>query len=98
MPRNLDHLLKKVCDEYSFIAFVQALADDFEEEREMEAENPSAPFGRGALGWENRTIGPMLAAAAAWGRSSANDPAIKAGEQNPWYRCANILYAGKHHT
>lgn len=95
MPRNLDYILKKVCDEASFIAFIQALADDFEEERDLETEQLSAAYSRGALGWENRTIDTMLAAAAAWSRSTANAPENKAVEQNPWNRCAHILLAGK---
>jgi predicted ATPase len=96
MPRNLDYILKKVCDESSFITFIQALADDFEEERDLETEQLSAAYSKGALGWENRTIDTMLGAAAAWGRAGANSPENKPGEQNPWNRCAQILYAGKH--
>jgi hypothetical protein len=96
MPRNLDYILKKVCDEPSFISFIQALADDFEEERDLETEQLSAAYSQGALGWENRTIDAMLGSAAAWGRAGANNPENKPGEQNPWNRCAHILYAGKH--
>jgi hypothetical protein len=98
MPLPLDYILKKVCDESSFVAFIQALADDFEEECDLEAESPSGPFARGALGWENRTIDAMLGAAAAWSRSTANNSENKTGEQNPWNRCAHILFAGKFNT
>jgi hypothetical protein len=95
MPRNLDYMLKKVRDESSFIAFIQALADDFEEAGDLETERLSAADSHGALGWENRTIDTLLGAAAAWGRADANNPGNKTGEQNPWNRCAQILYAGK---
>lgn len=95
MPQDLDALLKQVKDEASFISFVNALAADFEEERALEESNPSSPYSAGALGWENGSIDAMLGAAAAWGNSTAMNPLNKTVEQNPWYRCAHILYAGK---
>jgi hypothetical protein len=95
MPQNLDTLLAQVNDEKTFISFVQALATDFEEEKEIESSSPSSPYSSGALGWENGTIDNMLGAAAAWGLSTAMNPANKTSEQNPWRRCAHILYAGK---
>ncbi len=95
MSLNLDELLAQVKDEKTFIKFVQALAADFEEERELESSKPSSPYSSGALGWENGSIDTMLGAAAAWGYSTAMNPANKTSEQNPWYRCAHILYAGK---
>ena len=95
MSHNLDELLAQVKDEKTFIEFVQALAADFEEERELESSKPSSPYSSGALGWENGSIDTMLGAAAAWGYSTAMNPSNKTSEQNPWYRCAHILYAGK---
>jgi len=95
MPQDLDALLKEVKDEASFISFVNALAADFEEERSLEEAQPSSPYSAGALGWENGSIDAMLGAAAAWGNSTAMNPLNKTSEQNPWYRCAHILYAGK---
>lgn len=95
MTRDLDALLEKVKDEASFIAFIDALAADFEEEGKRELVNPSQPYTRGALGWENGTIDAMLGASAAWGNSTAMNPMNNATSQNPWRRCAHILYAGK---
>jgi len=80
MSRDLGALLKAVQDDKNFIEFVDALASDFEQEREIELETPSSRYGPGALGWENGTVGTFLGAAAA---------------QNSWSRCAHILYAGK---
>lgn len=96
MPRDLDLLLSEVKDEATFIRFVAALADDYQEEKEIEAENPPSPYSSGALGWENGTIGAMLGAAAAWGSSSSRRfTAEQLHSGNPWRRCAHILYAGK---
>jgi hypothetical protein len=95
MSENLNDLLTKVNDEQSFIDFVQALAADFEEEKELELSQPKLPYSSGALGWENGSIDTMLSAAAAWGFSTAMNPSNKTKEQNPWRRCAHILYAGK---
>ena len=67
MARDLDALLKQVHDEASFTAFVQALAEDFEEEREIERIKPIGPYSPGVLGWENGTVDAVLGAAAAWG-------------------------------
>jgi hypothetical protein len=92
---NLDELLKEVKDEKSFLDFIQALAEDFGNERELEIRNPSPPYSKGALGWENGSIDNMLSAAAAWGNSSSFSKSNKTAEQNPWYRCAHIIYAGK---
>ena len=45
---DLDGLLEKVHDEKTFIAFVEALANDFAREQELEAANPSGPYGPGS--------------------------------------------------
>lgn len=95
MPQDLDSLLKQVKDEASFIAFINALASDFEEELEIERSKPSTPYSSGALGWQNGSIDAMLGAAAAWGHSTSLNPSNRRTEQNAWYRCAHILYAGK---
>lgn len=95
MTRDLDALLDQVNNEASFIAFVDALAADFEEEQEIERTTPSSSYSSGALGWENGTVSAMLGAAAAWGNSTAMNPSNKTASQNPWHRCAHILYAGK---
>jgi hypothetical protein len=95
MPRDLGALLKAVQDDKSFIEFVDALASNFEEEREVELATPASPYSPGTLGWENETVGTFLGAAAAWGFSTALNPKNNTAAQNPWSRCAHILYAGK---
>lgn len=95
MARDLDSLLRQVKDEATFIAFIDALAADYSEEQETEQESHRSPYSSGALGWQNGTIDAMLGAAAAWGNSTAMNPKNNTADQNPWYRCAHILYAGK---
>lgn len=68
-----------------------------EEERALEAVNPSSPYGPGALGWENGTIGAMLEAAASWGEASIDSTQFYEKPENPWRRAARILLAGKLH-
>ena len=82
--------LESVCDEATFLKFLDLIAADFALERRMELETPSPPYGPGALGWENNTIDHYFYAAASWGRSWKNQ-----NVQNIWRRCAEILYAGK---
>lgn len=84
-----------VSDEASFVEFLSALAADREEEIEKEKQRPSSPYGPGANGWENGTIEAFLRAASAWAESSRNGLPLMAKAQNPWKRCADILYAGK---
>ena len=91
---DLDALLESVHDETTFVAFVDALASDFAMEQELEKQNPSSPYGPGALGWENGTVDSVLGAAAAWGHSSSLRGETSS-VPNPWKRCATILYAGK---
>lgn len=95
MARDLDSLLSQVNDEATFIAFIDALAADYSEEREMEQASSRSPYASGALGWQNGTIDAMLGAAAAWGNLTAMNPKNNTSGQNPWYRCAHILYVGK---
>lgn len=84
-------LLERVQDEASFIAFVDALADDFARELELEAASPSSPYGPGAMGWENSRIDLMLDAAARYAEATRNRPETG----TVWRRCAEILYMGK---
>jgi hypothetical protein len=93
-PHDLDALLAVVRDEASFVAFIQALADDFAADREIAAQSPLRPYSPGPLGWENGVIDQMLAAAARWATSGARR---KFTSENPWHVCALILYAGKIH-
>ncbi|QNQ11029.1 DUF7660 family protein [Sphingomonas alpina] len=86
---DLDVLLETVHDESTFIDFVDALAADFALEKELEDGKP-VPYSAGLLGWENGTIDNFLGASARWGETG-----VFADKQNPWRRCAHILYAGK---
>jgi hypothetical protein len=92
MTAKLLEVPDSVHDEASFLRFVTALAEDWEDEREKEALNPSSPYGPGINGWENVTIGDFLYTAAAWG---ATLPPLYTKPDNPWRRVADILYAGK---
>jgi hypothetical protein len=95
MPKDLDYLLTKVTDEFTFITFIAALGEDFAAEREIEKTEPAAPYASGALGWENGTVDAVFEAAAAWAGSTLKNPALNPPGLNSWQRCARILYAGK---
>lgn len=95
MPRDLDKLADAVNDEEGFLRFLAALAEDWQEEREIEKASPSSPYSAGALGWENGTVGAVLEAAAAWGQASINGMQFYEKPANPWRRAAHILLAGK---
>lgn len=95
MSSDLLHKLDAVHDEQTFIEFMSALAADREDEVAKEKINPSSPYGQGANGWENRTIETFLERAASWADGSTNGLPLYVKPQNPWKRCADILYAGK---
>lgn len=95
MPIDLYSLADEVNDEAGFLRFVAALASDWNEERAIEAAKPPSPYGSGALGWENGTVGAVLEAAADWGESSINGLHLYEKPTNPWRRAAHILHAGK---
>lgn len=95
MPIDLHALVDQVDDERTFLRFVSALADNWQEEREIEAVKPSSPYAAGALGWENGTVGAVLDAAARWGLASINGLEFYKKPANPWRRAAQILLAGK---
>ena len=95
MRKTPEDCLEEVVDEATFIDFLRALADDWEEEREIEKAKPSSPYGPGALGWENGSIGTFLDAAIGWGLAWKEERE-KLGA-NPWRRAAEILLAGKYY-
>jgi hypothetical protein len=95
MTVNLQTILESVADEQSFLQFMQALAEDWEDEQESERAKPSSPYGPGANGWENGTVGAYLDAAVRWGEASINALAVYEKPANPWKRAAQILYMGK---
>jgi len=89
------HAADEVVDESSFIRFMSALAEDWEDEKRKEAVSPSSPYGAGANGWQNGTIGAFLERASAWAGSSQGGTPFYTSPSNPWRRCAQILVAGK---
>lgn len=95
MTAELRTIADQVHDEATFVRFVEALARDWEDERSKEAIVPSSPYGPGANGWENGTVGQFLDAAAAWAEASREGLASYEPPSNPWRRCAHILLAGK---
>ena len=74
---------------------MRALAEDWEDEQKSEQASPSSPYGAGANGWENGTVGAYLDAALRWGEASINGLAVYEKPTNPWERAAQILYMGK---
>jgi hypothetical protein len=92
---NLYALADQVTDEATFVQFVAALAEDWEDERRKEGAAPTSPYGPGANGWENATIGDFLVTAAGWAESSRHGLPRYEPPDNPWRRCADILLAGK---
>ena len=95
MATDLHALADSVNDEKGFIRFLFALAEDWEAEQAIEASTPSSPYGPGALGWENGTVGAVLERAASWGEASIDGLRFYEKPSNPWRRAAQILKAGK---
>jgi hypothetical protein len=95
MADELRTLADRVQDEASFVRFVEALGSDWEHEQREEAKAPSSPYGPGANGWENGTIGQFLEGATAWAKASRGGLEFYEPPVNPWRRCAHILLAGK---
>ncbi len=82
-----------VHDEQSFLQFLLALRDHRELSIEMEQETPSSSFGPDALGWENTTIERFFDTAVRWAQDSVNGNPFYVKPDNPWRRCADILFA-----
>lgn len=95
MQSDLQAKLDAVCNEETFIAFVTALATDRGDEVANEKASPSSPYGPGANGWENGTIEGFLHAAASWATASNHGLEFYRKPDNPWKRCAEIIYMGK---
>jgi hypothetical protein len=85
----------QVDDEASLLRFINALAEDWQDERRKEAAAPSSPYGPGANGWENGTIGAFLERAGSWAEASSRGMAFYSPPTNVWRRVAHILLAGK---
>jgi len=86
--------LENVTDYPSFLVFVQALVEDWEDEVAKEKLQPSPPYGPGANGWENGTIGAYLEAALRCEKDHAQ--LHKTVDKQPsWREFAQFLYGGK---
>jgi hypothetical protein len=92
---DLESTAQNVCDKEIFIAFWAALSEDWEDEQSKEADQPSQPYGPGAHGWENRSIGSFLEAAGAFGQDHLNKPNSELTRGNRWRQAAAIIYTGK---
>jgi len=95
MSAVLNKLADEVHDEVSFVAFLKALARDWEDGRRQEAPHPSSRYSAAANGWENVAVGAFLEAASAWAEDTGLDTPTYTGPDNPWRRAARIIYAGK---
>jgi hypothetical protein len=96
MSQSEDELfeaLKAVHDEESFLQFLLALRDCREQSIPQEKTSPSSPYGPDARNWENTTIERFFDAAARWARDSVNGNPFYKRPDNPWRRCADILFA-----
>ena len=67
---ELHEQVDAVCDQRTLLEFIKALIADREDELVKESQSPSAPYSRGANGWENGTIEDFLAAASSWAEST----------------------------
>jgi len=98
MSQEVDELfqaLESVHDEETFLQFLLALRDDREASIVMEQKVPSSPYGPDAGGWENTTIERFFDTAVRWARNSVNGNPFYKKPDNPWRRCADILFAAK---
>lgn len=95
--RTPEDEIEKVVDRATFVRFLQSLAEDWAAEREIEEQSPSPPYSRGALGWENGTIGAFLGAAVAWADDVSSGITERDASQNLWRQAAEIILAGKHY-
>jgi len=95
MKPELIELRDAVVDENSFLRFLAVLAQDRADTAMKEKSMPSPSCGTGAKGWEHRTIEGFLESASAWAKASCGGLATYEKPDNPWRRCADILYMGK---
>ena len=84
MSKQLHELIESVVDEETFVAFLLAMSEDYSLTGSIDS----------SLGWQSNSIDTLLESAAAW----ATDTHSSAyPSQNPWRRCAEIMWAGKHY-
>ena len=97
MPQDeeLFRTLASVHGEETFLQFLLALRDDREASVTQEEVSPSSPYGPNAGGWANSTIERFLDTAVRWARDSVNGNPFYQRPDNPWRRCADILFGAK---
>jgi hypothetical protein len=88
---QLHDRLELVTDESTFLAFVEALADDRRSGRDGTVDK----FGRNENGWENHSIEDFLEAGLAWAQSSDFGATQDLASASPWKKFAAFLYCGK---
>ena len=87
---GMHEIVTNVNSKESFLAFVEALAQDRIDEIEKEKIKPSNPSGAGTNGWQNTTIENFLESVHSFGQDSSE---IK--EEPTWKTFALLLLAGK---
>ncbi|MGF9697959.1 MULTISPECIES: DUF7660 family protein [Paenibacillus] len=80
MGKTLFELVNEVESEATFMDFLLELSKDREEQTDE---------------WQNDSIESFLEAAARWGQDSVDGLRHYEKSDNPWERCAQILYMGK---
>jgi hypothetical protein len=86
-----DELHLQVKDRETFIAYVEALAEEREEAQRIEQANPLR-YSDGALGWKNADISSFLYAALYY----FHPKPLRLPESEPsWRMFADFLYCGK---
>lgn len=88
---NLTDYLEAVVDESTFLAFVEALADD----RRVAARIVGDAIEGVQNGWENDSIQDFLEAGCAWAQDSAFGTKQGLASASPWKKFAVFLYCGK---
>lgn len=79
MKKALFERVNDVTDEFTFLDFLNELRKDNIKNKD----------------WENNTIELFLEAAVEWGTISKDGLQYYEKPENPWKRCAQIIYMGK---
>jgi hypothetical protein len=80
VQKTLFELVNEVQDEATFVAFLSALSKD----RQTCADE-----------WQHDSIESFLEASADWGQESIKGLVHYEKPDNPWKRCAQMMYMGK---
>lgn len=95
---NLNDYLEAVVDETTFLAFVEALADDRRVADRTAADAAGEvqdAAGEVQNSWENDSIQDFLEAGHAWAQDSAFGAKQGLASASPWKKFAVFLYCGK---